>query len=249
MVGGLVVFGAGFVLAVLPFWDIYLGEAHLGPLLLIFGGNYIAGVGLALYARSIGASVAWCMGAFFPFVGSFIGLIGILLQFSFRKWVRKKPEPPLLPRRTFISAVVAYTIIWGILTAVAIPNFMNYGAKARQSEAKVNLGGIFTAAGAYKTENKTFVISDINQLGYAPSGFSRYSLWYAVNGVPTMIPSANLVKGPCDVTTPPATVQVAASVAGFTAAAKGNMDSDLTCDEWSINDAKVLTNTLDDVTH
>jgi hypothetical protein len=247
---GLAVFGVGLILLFLPFGDIYFGDAHLGPLLLIFGGSYVAGVGLALYARSIGASVVWCVGASFPFVGPFVGLIGILLQYSFRKWVRKKTETPLLPRRTFIRAVVVFTIIWGSLMAVTIPNSMTYGAKARQSEAKVGLGSIYVSATAfhekYDADHKTYEVSDIKQLSYSPSGTPRYRFWYAVNGVPTLIPG-NYQSNSCD--GPPTTIRVAASATGFTAAARGNIDSDVGCDEWSINDARVLTNTLNDITH
>ena len=130
--------------------------------------------------------------------------------------------------------------------AVAIPNFMTYGAKARQSEAKVGLGGIYTTATYFFAENKTFVVSDIKQLGYAPSGTPRYTFWYSVKGVPTRINvvSSDRAYG-CD--GPPTIAKVAASATGFTAAARGNMDGDETCDEWSINDARVLTNTINDV--
>lgn len=249
MVGGLALFGLGLVLVLLPFWDIYLGDDHLGPLLLIFGGGYISGFGLALFARSLGASVFWCMTTIIPIIGPFVGLLGVVLNDAWKSWVKKKVERQVLPWKKVFAALVVYTIIfWGIV-ASALPNFLNYGARARQSEAKVNLGGVLTSATALKAENKTFVISDINQLRYMPSGSLRYSYWYAVNGVPTMIPGSSQAKSPCDVTTPPTTVMVAASATGFTAAAKGNMDADPTCDEWSINDAKVLTNTLDDVTH
>ena len=39
--------------------------------------------------------------------------------------------------------------IIGILAAIAIPNFLRFQAKSKQSEAKTNLGGIFTAETAY----------------------------------------------------------------------------------------------------
>ena len=37
------------------------------------------------------------------------------------------------------------------------------------------------------------------------------------------------------------------SATGFTAMAKGNLDDDATCDEWSINEKKELLHTLDDM--
>jgi len=191
-------------------------------------------IGIAYYSKAKGSSYAWGLLGLVPFLGFLLFLFLFPLFTDFR--------------RNWVGFVLSMAIM-GILAAIAIPNYLNYGTKARQSEARTNLGGIFTAATSLKWERKTFVISDISQLGFTPSGIPRYSLWYAVNGVPTMIPSAELVKGPCDVITPPTTVKVAASATGFTAAAKANLDSDSTCDEWSINDAKILTNTLDDIQH
>jgi len=96
------------------------------------------------------------------------------------------------------------------------------------------------------SERKTYVISDMSQLGYTHAGKPKYSYWYAVNGVPAAIPGGSQAKCPCDLTTPPTSVTVAASATGFTAAAKGNIDNDATCDEWSINDRRELKHTLDD---
>lgn len=219
---------------VLEFWaSTFVGPTEMAVAVLVVAVGMCA-VGVAYYSKAKGSSYVWGLFGLVPVLGFLLFLFLFPLFTDFRhNWV----------------GFVLSLAIMGILAAIAIPNFMTYGAKARQSEAKVNLGGIFVAAMSMKEEQKTFVISDINHLGFSPSGVPRYSLWYAVNGVPTMIPSANLVKGPCDVTTPPTTVRVAASATGFTAAAKGNMDNDATCDEWSINDAKVLTNTLNDVTH
>lgn len=144
---------------------------------------------------------------------------------------------------------VGLVMIIGVLAAIAIPNFMVMDAKARQSEARVNLGGIFTSASAMQGERKTFVVSNVSQLGFALSGVPRYSYWYSVDGVPVMIPlpqGSTVGKSSCDVTTPPTSVKVAASATGFTAAAKGNIDRDAACDEWSINEKKELRHTLDD---
>ena len=136
--------------------------------------------------------------------------------------------------------------IVGILAAVAIPNFMTYQAKARQAEAKVILGGAFIAAtSVFFSERGTYVLSSISDLSFAPVGTPRYSYWFDVNGTPTAIPGGNTATAPCNVNTTPAGV-LASSVA-FTAAAKGNIDGDPTCDEWLVNDSKSLSNTSNDV--
>src|SRR2546429_4904367 len=74
--------------------------------------------------------------------------------------------------------VVAIT---GILAAIAIPNFMRYQAKARQSEAKVNLGGVFTTATSYFAENNTFSTLTGDSLGYRPAGTSKNDIYSAQN--------------------------------------------------------------------
>jgi type IV pilus assembly protein PilA len=43
---------------------------------------------------------------------------------------------------TLIEVMIAVAII-GILAAIALPSMMRYQAKARQTEAKITLGGIF----------------------------------------------------------------------------------------------------------
>ena len=222
----------GMGLAFLGFVVELFSAASPFPLVVFLVGIWMCVVGIAGYARAKGISIAY-------------GLFGLLPILGVPLFWFQVPLLITSPRRFWIGIFVCLGL-FGILAAIAIPNFMTYGAKARQSEAKVNLGGIFTTATSYKAENKTFAISDINQLGYAPAGNPIYTLWYAVNGVPTRINvvSPDRARG-CD--GPPTIAKVAASATGFTAAARGNMDGDETCDEWSINDARVLTNTINDV--
>jgi type IV pilus assembly protein PilA len=146
---------------------------------------------------------------------------------------------------TLIELMIVVAII-GILVAVAIPNFMRYQAKARQAEAKVGLGGIWTRAiTILAAQNGTYVISDISDLGYTVVGTAQYSYWYSVSGTPTAIPGGSTATGPCDVNSSPALVDT--STSSFTAGARGNIDADSTCDDWIINDLRNLSNTMDDV--
>src|SRR5436309_7451317 len=78
---------------------------------------------------------------------------------------------------TLIELMIVVAII-GILAAIAIPNFMSYQAKARQSEAKVGLGGIFTAATAYYATNATYIVASFSELDYAPAGSPVYTFNY-----------------------------------------------------------------------
>ena len=160
---------------------------------------------------------------------------------------------------TLIELMIVVAII-GILAAIAIPNFLSYQAKAKQSEAKISLGSIFTSAIAFQAEAnpQTYAPAAIGLLGYLPSGTPRYSFWYAVDataggpgpGTPTAFSGAPaVVAGSCNTATAPAVgATVAASQTGFTAGAKGNIDGDLACDEWHMNDGRILTNDKSDVT-
>jgi type IV pilus assembly protein PilA len=161
---------------------------------------------------------------------------------------------------TLIELMIVVAII-GILAAIAIPNFLTYQAKSRQSEARVALGAIFTNETALFAEGPVgangFAAANIAQLGYAVSGTPRYTYWVPIGaavGVATMVTpanGANVALSGCDRTTSPATGATVTSAMGppasFTAGAKGQVDGDPTCDEWFINDARILLNGLNDV--
>jgi type IV pilus assembly protein PilA len=153
---------------------------------------------------------------------------------------------------TLIELMIVVAII-GILAAIAIPNFLAYQAKSKQSEAKVSLGAIFTSVTAFQAESNptTFMPAvSVNQIGWGPSGNPRYSFWYYANSAvarmaPTTGPQA--AAGGCDPTSTTTILAPLASVTGFTATAKGQIDQDATCDEWSMNDIRSLVNNLSDV--
>ena len=155
---------------------------------------------------------------------------------------------------TLIELMIVVAII-GILAAIAIPNFIAYQAKSKQSEAKVSLGAIFTSAVAFQAEAtpQTYVPASIGQIGWQPSGSPRYSFWYAVGasngpGTATAFTGSSTATGPCNVTQAPTIGNtVAASPSGFTAGANGNIDGDAACDQWYINDVRNLNNPKNDV--
>ena len=133
---------------------------------------------------------------------------------------------------TLIELMIVVAII-GILAAIAIPNFMQYQAKSKQSEAKTNLGGIYTSEVAYFGEANTFspVFGTIGFL-VASSGSQRYT--FTIDGTGTL-PGSSVAT--CSTYT-----GAAVSGTGFTALATGNIDGDATCDTWTINDVKTLFN-------
>ena len=57
---------------------------------------------------------------------------------------------------TLIELMIVVAII-GILAAIAIPNFLQYQMKSRQSEAKTNLGAIRTSELSFSGEKGCFI--------------------------------------------------------------------------------------------
>jgi type IV pilus assembly protein PilA len=59
---------------------------------------------------------------------------------------------------TLIELLVVIIII-GILAAIALPNFLGQGAKAKQTEAKQNVGLVNRIQTVYRSENSAFATS------------------------------------------------------------------------------------------
>ncbi len=139
---------------------------------------------------------------------------------------------------TLIELMIVVAII-GILAAIAIPNFLRFQAKSKQSEAKTNLGGIFTAETAYFAEKNGF--NGLDVISWAPTGTARYAYSAGNNftlgdNTAAHVTAAN-GKGVYDNT-----------AYSFTAAAAGNIDTDTFLDEWTIDHNRNLLNVADDVT-
>ncbi|RMH06731.1 MAG: prepilin-type N-terminal cleavage/methylation domain-containing protein [Nitrospirae bacterium] len=134
-----------------------------------------------------------------------------------------------------LTELMIVVAIIGILALVAIPNFMRYQARAKQTEAKTNLVAIHTGEIAYFAENNTY-IDDFNAIGFAVTGSSQryyYELGKAKSGkLPPGCTASTLDQ---------------VSPTGFTAVAIGNIDGDPTCDVWTINEQKTLVNVINDV--
>ncbi len=160
---------------------------------------------------------------------------------------------------TLIELMIVVAII-GILAAIAIPNFLKYQAKSRQSEAKSNLGAVFVAETSFYGEQSRF--SDFAQIGYALAGSSnRYTYRSGVfttsgGGGGGSSTSANndyipaivgIVaadgQGPLGITALNAPGNSLAP--GFTATAVANLDNDPVIDQWHVNDIKQDLQTAD----
>ena len=111
---------------------------------------------------------------------------------------------------TLIELMIVVAII-GILAAIAIPNFMSYQCKAKQSEAKSNLGTIRTTQEAYLAEYDVYG-ADLEDIGYSgPKGNARYSY----------------------------TITAVNNATNFTAQASADLDGDGKNDIWEANTVDV----------
>ena len=144
---------------------------------------------------------------------------------------------------TLIELMIVVAII-GLLSSIAIPNFLKFIAKARQSEARTNLGAIYVAQMSYfgtagtfagKTDSKG--LDAFAQIGWDPRspGVMRYAF---IMDEAIILPGHNPPSS-----LPPA---IASSEFGFTAIAAGNIDSDPFVDVWGINDQKIIENRVPD---
>jgi type IV pilus assembly protein PilA len=73
---------------------------------------------------------------------------------------------------SLVELMVVVAII-GILASIGIPSMQRYMAKARQSEAKTNLAGMYTTEKAFFAEFNTYTL-DWGAMGYQPEGQLRY---------------------------------------------------------------------------
>jgi len=77
---------------------------------------------------------------------------------------------------TLIELMIVVAII-GILAAIAIPNFVKFQCRSKQSEAKGNMKAIYVGEESYRAENDTYIsfpntslASQTNAIGFQPKG-------------------------------------------------------------------------------
>ncbi len=194
---------------------------------------------------------------------------------------------------TLVELMIVVAIV-GILAAIAVPNYQKYQARARQTEGKIQLTGIYTAQQSYAAANGTF-ITCLYDTGYAPTGNAPYysagfsavpaaacgpsaaaacNLQYtagvtvgtactgpavvnatlpangvAINAALAAYGSVNRINNGVAVgalgATTIATLPAVMTASTFTAGAAGSISNTFAgFDQWTITQAKVLTNTV-----
>ncbi|HYV65800.1 MAG TPA: prepilin-type N-terminal cleavage/methylation domain-containing protein [Myxococcales bacterium] len=157
---------------------------------------------------------------------------------------------------TLIELMIVVAII-GILAAIAIPNFIKFQARSKQSEAKANLKASFTAMKAYYQEKDKYSTL-VQDIGFVPERNNRYA--YFLDPTATLTDRSTAIEvsaatsngigvdafkgyaavgyavSPCaGAGIPDATKWTDANGADqYTVFARGNVDGDPDLDHWSI---------------
>jgi type IV pilus assembly protein PilA len=94
---------------------------------------------------------------------------------------------------TLIELMIVVAII-GILAAIAIPNFIKFQARSKQSEAKTNLKALYTAQKSFFSEKDRY--SDFaNEIGFAPERGNRYGYRVSAGGTCEVRSGATITTG------------------------------------------------------
>lgn len=96
---------------------------------------------------------------------------------------------------TLIELMIVVAII-GILAAIAIPNFLNYQAKAQQAEVRTGLAAIFTGMMVhYGAVDTGYSSASIAGIDFTASGSPRYSYTLSNLAATTFLASGQGISG------------------------------------------------------
>lgn len=153
-------------------------------------------------------------------------------------------------RRKGRAGISAWTLVpWFSFTLVVlltVPQSLRFSARAMQSEARTNLGAIYTVQQSYFSNSGTYAggPAAYELLNWGPAGGSLYA-YYCGEAMIENTKGITVTQRPGGDW--PNQLVPESSVSGFTCMAVGNVDNDPYMDVWAIDDAKRVHNVMDDV--
>lgn len=170
---------------------------------------------------------------------------------------------------TLIEIMLVVAVL-AVLAALTIANYSTYASKARQGEAKIALAAIYAAERGFKGEFGSY-IEDFRAIGYQPDGLKRhYTLGWRSMTVDDVVTGYNGGIGVpyydyanippswgqdeagvdrCTITNARAGLNDAVTTSqanpqSFIVKARGVLRKGIDCDEWQMDDQKVLRNNV-----
>ena len=178
--------------------------------------------------------------------------------------------PQGAPKKSTATIIIVVVIVGGLaalccigtLAAIAIPNFIRFQARSKQSEVKTNLKAAYFAEKSYFGEKEQYS-DDFKEIGFAPERGNRYLYLasdlfvYSKAGGGTLIPGG--ASGPHSIIAADTRVAPGASAPAYIAGIPpallaeagvhgncpdacsvtligvGNVDNDSTLDVWSVS--------------
>jgi type IV pilus assembly protein PilA len=185
--------------------------------------------------------------AFLLFASLITGLFPLILGWASLISLARNNAKSWKYLKSFFAIIVGMVYL-AILKDIVLPGF-RYRSNTKQSEAKQNLGALFTAYSAYHDDYGTYPLSPSVQAGRTTYNCLSIAKWeprgqirYNYNCMNTEVYSPPTNDSPC----PPGII-TSATRDSFTIAACGNVDNDTIIDVWTINDAKHIHAVIDDV--
>lgn len=168
------------------------------------------------------------------------------------------PMPPAAaaPQKKGMPVILIVVIVGlglcfviGCLAAIAIPNFIKFQSKAKQSEARANLKAAFTGEKVYFADNNKYSESPM-EIGFSPERGNRYLYAFSTEG--DLAPPGKIEKQHTGVLADTSRLPVnndslekgvpqevwdecGITENDITIVAAGNIDNDDTVDVWTIS--------------
>ena len=139
-------------------------------------------------------------------------------------------------------SVYEAAFVGSMLASAAIPNFIKFRARAKQSEAKANLKALYTAQKAYFAQHGRYCTT-FKECNFTPEG-GAYLYYLSRDEVAG---GNNDLRLDAESSFSSMNLKPQVSKTKFLIVAVGNVDSDSILDMWTIDENNALLNVLNDL--